>query len=50
MTHLPYVAASYALGIGIPAWLGLRVMLRLRAAGHLLAVLDPRRNGPGKAK
>jgi len=49
MTHLPYVAASYALGIGIPAWLGLHVMLRLRAAGRRLAAIDPRRNDPGKA-
>lgn len=49
MTHLPYVLASYALGIAIPAGFALAVVLRLRAARRRLAGLDPRADGGGRA-
>lgn len=45
MTHLPYVAATYALGIGVPVVLGVLAMLRLARARRLLAAVDPRMGG-----
>ncbi|HYZ61532.1 MAG TPA: hypothetical protein VE650_03695 [Acetobacteraceae bacterium] len=42
MTHLPFVAASYALGVGIPAAFALATWTRLRQARRRLAALDPR--------
>ena len=44
MTHLPYIAASYALGIMVPMGFGLAAWLRLRAATRRLALVDPRRH------
>ncbi len=42
MTHLPFIAASYALGVGIPAWLSVAAALRLGRARRRLAAVDPR--------
>jgi hypothetical protein len=42
MTHLPYVAASYALGVLIPAGFALAAFLRVGAARRRLATIDPR--------
>ena len=42
MTHLLFVSASYALGFGVPAVLGVMAMVRLRAVRRRLMVLDPR--------
>jgi len=42
MTHLPFVAASYALGIGLPVALGIIAALRLGRARRMLAAVDPR--------
>lgn len=42
MTHLPYVAASYALAIALLVGLGLAARIRLRAAQRILAQIDPR--------
>ena len=42
MTHLPYILASYALGVLIPAGFGLAALLRMRAARRRLAAVDPR--------
>ncbi len=48
MTHLPFVAGSYALGILIPAGFALAAFLRLGAARRRLAAIDPRaRPGAG---
>lgn len=48
MTHLPFIAASYALGILIPAGFALSAFLRLGAARRRLAAIDPRaRPGAG---
>ena len=46
MTHLPFIAASYALGILIPVGFALSAYLRLGAASRRLAVIDPRQR-PG---
>jgi hypothetical protein len=42
MTHLPYIVAAYALGVIVPAWLGIAAFLRMRDAGRRLAAIDPR--------
>jgi len=42
MTHLPYIVASYALGLLVPAGFGLAALLRMRAARRRLAAVDPR--------
>ena len=42
MTHLPYVAASYALGILLPSGLGISAWLRASAARRRLLAIDPR--------
>ena len=42
MTHLPYIAATYALGLGIPLVLGIGAALRLGRARRMLAAVDPR--------
>ena len=42
MTHLPYVAASYVLGAGIPLVLTLLAWQRLGRARRRLAAVDPR--------
>jgi hypothetical protein len=43
MTHLPYIAASYALGVLVPAGYALAAFLRMRTAKRRLAAIDPRR-------
>ena len=42
MTHIPFVAASYVLGFGVPAVLGVMAAVRLRGVRRRLAMLDPR--------
>ena len=42
MTHLPFVAASYLLGFGVPVVLAVMAMQRLRSARRRLAAIDPR--------
>ena len=42
MTHLPFVAASYALGLLVPAGYALAAFLRMGAARRRLAAIDPR--------
>jgi hypothetical protein len=44
MTHLPYIAASYALGVLVPGWFGVAAFLRMRTAQRRLAALDNRRS------
>jgi hypothetical protein len=43
VTHLPYIAAAYALGVLIPASFGVTAFRRMRAAQRRLAAIDPRR-------
>ena len=42
MTHLPFVAASYALGVGLPGLFAISAWRRLRLAKRRLAAIDPR--------
>ena len=43
MSFLPYVAASYALGVIVPGGFALAAWRRMRAATRKLAAIDPRR-------
>lgn len=47
MTHWPFIAASYALGVLVPAGFGLAAFLRMGAARRRLSAIDPRIKGPG---
>jgi hypothetical protein len=42
MTHLPFIAAAYALGILVPASFAVSAFLRVGAARRRLAAIDPR--------
>ncbi len=43
MTFLPYIAASYALGVVVPGGFALAAWRRMRTATARLAAIDPRR-------
>lgn len=45
MTHLAYVAAAYAIAVGMPLALSVAVLFRVRAARRQLEAIDTRRNG-----
>jgi hypothetical protein len=47
MTHLPFIAGSYALGVLVPAGFALSAYLRLGAARRRLATIDPRARDSG---
>ena len=42
MTHLPYIAASYGLTLGIVLWLAIGASQRTARARRKLQELDPR--------
>ncbi len=42
MTHLPFIAAAYALGIGVPLSFAVAAALRMGSARRRLAAIDPR--------
>jgi len=44
VTHLPFIAASYVLGTGLPILFTIEALLRLRTASRKLDAIDPRRN------
>ena len=46
MTHLPYIAAAYALGVLVPAVFGFGAWGRAAAARRRLAAIDPRAGAP----
>jgi hypothetical protein len=46
MTHLPYIVASYVLGVLIPGTFAMAAFLRMRTAQRRLAAIDPRVNRP----
>jgi len=50
VTHLPFIAASYALGVLIPLVFGLSAWQRSAAARRKLAAIDPRRAREGLAR
>jgi cytochrome c biogenesis protein CcdA len=43
MTHLPFVAAAYTLGVALPVLLAIKSLMRLRFARRRLQAIDPRR-------
>ena len=49
MTYLPYIAASYTLGIAIPIGYALSAFLRAGRARRRLAAIDPRQHRRGAA-
>jgi type IV secretory pathway TrbD component len=42
VTHLPYVAGAYGLGLLIPAGFAIVAWTRMRMAARRLAAIDPR--------
>ena len=42
MTHWPFIAAAYTLGVLIPLVFGLTALTRMAAARRRLALIDPR--------
>jgi hypothetical protein len=44
MTHLPFIVASYALGLLIPGTFAISAYLRMRKSQRRLAALDHRRS------
>ncbi len=44
MTHLPFIAASYALGVLVPLAFAVDAWLRTRTARRRLAAVDTRRS------
>ena len=44
MTHLPYIAAAYAIAVGVPLWFSIATFFRVRTAKRQLAAIDPRRD------
>ncbi len=42
MTHLPFIAACYALGVGVPVAYAVNAWLRLGSARRRLSALDTR--------
>lgn len=50
MTHLGYIVASYALGIGIPVVFAVDAARRLSAARRRLAAIDPRATKTGASR
>lgn len=49
MTHLPFVAASYALGVLVPVVFAILAFTRMGAARRKLAAIDPRASRKGGA-
>ena len=47
MTHWPFIAASYALGMLIPLVFGIAAFIRMGTARRRLALIDPRVSRPG---
>ncbi|HKM62884.1 MAG TPA: hypothetical protein VJY39_10375 [Acidisphaera sp.] len=48
MTHLPFIAAAYALGVLIPLVFGIGAWQRAAAARRKLAAIDPRQAREGR--
>ena len=46
MTHLPFIAAAYALGVLLPVGYALAAWQRSVAARRKLAAIDPRERRP----
>jgi hypothetical protein len=44
MAHLAYVAAAYAIAVGMPLFFSIEVLFRVRSVRRRLAAIDTRRN------
>ncbi|HET6184917.1 MAG TPA: hypothetical protein VFA03_15165 [Acetobacteraceae bacterium] len=42
MTHLPFIAGSYAIALLVPGWFAAAAWTRVRRAGRRLRAIDPR--------
>ena len=49
MTHLPFIATSYVLGVLVPLVFGVLAFARMGAARRKLAAIDPRTQRKGGA-
>ncbi len=47
MTHWPFIAASYALGVLVPLVFGVAAFTRMGSARRRLAAIDPRAHRSG---
>lgn len=47
MNHLFFIAASYALGVVVPAGFGIAAFVRMGTARRKLAAIDPRQHRRG---
>jgi hypothetical protein len=43
MTHLPYIAAAYAIAIAVPSYFAIETFFRVRSAQRRLAAVDHKR-------
>jgi hypothetical protein len=43
VTHVPYIVAAYVIGVGLPLFLSVEVLFRIRSARRRLEAIDPRR-------
>jgi heme exporter protein CcmD len=48
MTYAPYVAAAYAIALGVTLFLSAQSLLRLRSASRRLSAVDTRRVRPAR--
>jgi hypothetical protein len=44
MTHLPYIAAAYAIAVGLPLAFSVEALFRVQSARRRLEAIDIRRN------
>ena len=44
MTHFPYIAAAYAIAVGVPLCFSIAAFYRGRSANRKLAAIDTRRD------
>jgi hypothetical protein len=49
MTHVPFIATSYALGVLLPGVYAIAAFRRVRRAARRLAAVDPRRPVRGRS-
>lgn len=47
MTHLPYIAAAYVIAVGVPVFLSVEALFRVRSARRRLQAIDVRRERRG---
>jgi hypothetical protein len=43
VTHLPYIVAAYVIAVGLPLFLAINALFRVRSARRRLEAIDTRR-------